>query len=88
MGRHALKYPTHLLRARIRSTYREAVRQILARVNFFDPSKPAHGDMSNLIETLLVQYIKKHVTREEFSLIQTFKEPKAVTHLLAPIKGD
>jgi len=76
MPRPSRGYNTELLRARVRSEYHEAVTDALAEKNLFDPNKPAHGDMSKLVEQLLVAWLKKELPSEAFKALPRRRIPK------------
>lgn len=46
------------IKVAIRESVLEAVRSILASKNHFDPSKPVHGAASELVEELLIDWLK------------------------------
>ena len=74
MGRKAKPFKMILLRTRIRSEYLEAVRAELAKLNFFNPEKPYHGDMSSLVEQLFLDWLKERLSDEDFKKLPERKE--------------
>ncbi len=78
MGRTAKRYPSRRIRANIRTTYVEALEIILAHANYFDPTKPAHGDKSKVIENLVEEWLKRKLTKEAFTKLLLARTPEEV----------
>ncbi len=81
MGRRAKTFPTKLIRACVRETIIKAVKIKLSERNYFNPDKPAHGDMSNLIENLLLVWLKGRISEDSYRKLLLTKHEKEVSNL-------
>jgi hypothetical protein len=65
MGRPPQEFKTTQTRASIRETYEHAVYKELAKENFFNPTKPAQGDYSKLIQQLIREWLMTKLSKED-----------------------
>lgn len=87
MGRRAKEYKTKLIRACVRATYIAVVKRKLSEKNYFNPEKPAHGDFSELLETLLLAWLRQRLKPETYKELLVLKDIKQVPMLdLSPPK--
>ena len=76
MSRPARGYSTELLRARIRKEYYAEVMSALSQKNLFNPEKPAHGDISALVEQLLMDWLEKELSPAQFQALPQRRIPR------------
>lgn len=73
MGRPKQIYETMQMRASIRSTIDRAVYDTLAKDNYFNPLKPAQGDYSKLVETLLRKWLATKLSPQDMNKLDRCK---------------